>query len=63
MQTLDLHEGEELVLGDVRVAVVGVEDDRVLLRIEEGGDVRLEQLQVAAQGRSSFGVGKGLGIG
>jgi sRNA-binding carbon storage regulator CsrA len=50
MQTLDLQEGEELVLGDVRITVVEVEEDRVLLRIEAGGEVRLEQLQVAAKG-------------
>ncbi len=49
MQTFDLQEGEELVLGGVRIAVLEVEGDRVLLRIEEGGDVRLEQLQVAAE--------------
>jgi hypothetical protein len=49
MQTLELYPGEELVIGDVRVAVLEVEGDTVLLRIAEGEDVRLECLKVSAE--------------
>jgi hypothetical protein len=49
MQTFDLQEGEELVLGNVRVSLLEVEGDTVLLRIEEGGEGRLEHMKVAAE--------------
>jgi hypothetical protein len=49
MQPIDLHEGEELVLGDVRVALLEVEEGAVVLRITEGHDVREERLKVPAE--------------
>jgi hypothetical protein len=49
MQTMDLQEGEQLVLGDVRVAVLEVEGGAVVLRITEGDDVREERLKVPAE--------------
>jgi hypothetical protein len=49
MQTLDLQEGEELVVGDVRVAVLEVEERVVVLRIGEGDDAHLECFEVPAE--------------
>jgi hypothetical protein len=46
MQTLDLQEGEEVVVGDVRVAVLEVKGRVVVLRIAEGDDAHLECLEV-----------------
>jgi hypothetical protein len=49
MQTLDLEEGEELVLGNVRIAVLEVEGDTALLRIVEGDDVWQVRLEVLVE--------------
>jgi hypothetical protein len=49
MQTIDLQEGEELVVGDVRVAVMATAEGVVVLRIVEEDDTRLEWLRVPAE--------------
>jgi hypothetical protein len=49
MQTLDLEEGEELVFGNVRIAVLEIEGDTVWLRIVEGDDVRKVRFEVPVE--------------
>jgi hypothetical protein len=46
MKTYDMQAGEVLMIGDVSVAVLDVDDDRVLIRITENGCTRLETLRV-----------------
>ena len=49
MQTLDLEEGEELLLGNVRIAVLEVEGDTALLRVVKGDDVWQVRLEVLVE--------------
>jgi hypothetical protein len=49
MQTLDLEEGEELLLGNVRIAVLEVEGDTALLRVVKGDDVWHVRLEVLVE--------------
>ena len=58
MDTHDLEVGDELRIGEVLVAVLDVEDDRVLLRIKEGGCTRLVSL-VVPQGEGETGLARG----
>jgi hypothetical protein len=50
MQTHELGVGEELQIGEARVTVLDVEDDRVLLRIRDAGCTRLVTLRVPQEG-------------
>ena len=46
MQTHELEAGEELRIGEARVTVLDVEDDRVLLRVQDGSCTRLVTLRL-----------------
>ena len=57
MKTYEVQAGEVLVIDGVRVAILAVEDDRVLLRVSDDGGTRLETLRVP-QGAGETGLAR-----
>jgi hypothetical protein len=57
MKTYEVQAGEVLVIDGVRVAVLDIDDDRVLLQVSDNDGTRLEALRVP-EGASETGLAR-----